>query len=373
MRITVLLSLLAFGAALVHDLSDYSTGPDMSLEDSNYAATNGKPVFYQIVMGSFPLRRQYKLWMASLRQVGKYEGTVVFVTDKPGCISQGLGEKLLGGRMTYSDKNVDIYPGVPGVGQVHILKVKKPRSVRGIKMHKSKAWQNMALAKIEHPVSSIVYTDTDVVIGKELNSFMAYEKSLEKKQHTLALFPDIGDANWEGGHDTDGPSGKAVHTGVVVMFPNKHSQACLKQWGEQVGGGSDDPKPIHHFSNSLLETEIESEEGSAGVDQQALHHAPACRNGGDGMKKMSTSYLLLPNEKSMQVGKTAQFVHITNTERWHEIKESTKNRFFKEKLQISDDIDWEKTGACPREVWATPEYMERNGIKDELKAKAVGK
>jgi len=186
--------------------------------------------------------------MASLREVGKYDGTVVFVTDKPGCISQGLGEKLLGGKMTYSDKNVDIYPGT-GKGQVHILKVKKGRSIKAIKMQKTKVWQNLANAKIEHPVSSVVYTDTDVVIGRDLSSFMSYEKSLETKQHTVALFPDIGSGAWEGAENSISPVNN-VHTGIVVMFPNKHSQACLKEWGIALGDGSDDPKPIHNFGAS---------------------------------------------------------------------------------------------------------------------------
>merc|ERR1719198_1784109 len=220
MRACLLVCLLTFASAL-------STFQEPEVD----AAINGRPVFYQIVMGSFPFRKQYKLWMASLREVGKYDGTVVLVTDKPGCIEHGLGEKLLGGNMTYSDKNVDIYPGT-GKGKVHVLKVKKPRSVRGIKLHKSKVWGNLEMAKIEHTVSSVVYTDTDVVIGRDLRSFMAYEKSLERKQLTLALFPDMGGANWEGGVESIATGGKvgSLHTGIVIMFPNKHSQACLKEW-----------------------------------------------------------------------------------------------------------------------------------------------
>lgn len=360
----LLLSLLASGSALVLDSPEL-----ISTEDSNYALTNGKPVFYQIVMGSFPFRKQYMLWMASLRQVGKYDGTVVFVTDKPGCIAKGLGAKFLGGEKTFSDKNVDIYPGT-GDGKVHIVKVPKARSVRGIKLHKSKAWKNVASAKIDHPVSSLIYTDTDVVIGKDLQSFLAYEKSIEKQQHTLALFPDSGSASWEGG------SQGAVHTGVVVMFPTKISQECLKDWGNNVGGGSDDPKPIHHFGSSLMETEEQSEkEASTGVDQQALGNSRSCKSGGKGILKMPVSYLNFPNENSMQNGKTAQFVHITNTARWSQIPHDTKKRFFHRWLQISDDVDWDAKGSCDRESWATPEYMERNHIKEpsQVRALKVGK
>jgi len=359
-RTCLLLSLLAGGSALVLNAPEITSD-----EDSKYAVTNGKPVFYQIVMGSFPYRHQFKLWYAALRQVGKYNGTVVFVTDKPGCIARGLGEKFLGGAMSYTDKNVDVYPGT-GDGKVHIIKVKKPRSIPGIKMHKSKAWANLAQANIDHAVSSIIYTDTDVLVGRDLSSFMAYEKTLEKKQHTLALFPDIGGASWEGG------TGTAVHTGVVVMFPTKASQACLKEWGQQLGGGSDDPKPIHHFGSSLLETEVELQETSEsrGVDQQALGNARICHKTGDGIFKMPAQYLNFPDEKSMSVGKTAQFVHITNTGRWKDISSTTKGRFFR-RIGISKDIDWEKTGACPKEVWATQDYMERNHIENPQMIRAL--
>merc|ERR1719399_2588916 len=99
-----------------------------AVADTNYALAHGKPIFYQIVMGSFPFRKQYQLWLGALRQVGKYDGTVVMVTDKPGCIENGLGHDLLGGKKTYSDEHVDIYPG-SGNGKVHILKTFTPKSV----------------------------------------------------------------------------------------------------------------------------------------------------------------------------------------------------------------------------------------------------
>lgn len=361
MQTSIVLAFLAVAAAL--NLQE----PDVSVEDTNNAVLNGKPIFYQIVMGSFPFRHQYKLWMASLRQVGKYDGTVVFVTDKPGCIELGLGEQFLGGNMTYSDKNVDVFPGT-GKGQVHILKVKKPRSVRGIKMHKSKAWDNLQLAQIKHPVSSIIYTDTDVIIGRDLSSFMAYEKSLEKKQHTLALFPDTGGASWEGGNGQAG-----VHTGVVVMFPSKNSKACLKEWGQQLGGGSDDPSPIHHFGSSLMEIEEQAKQDQqlTGVDQQALNGARSCKHQGEGISRMPASFLILPDETHMKYGKKAEFVHITNTARWSQTSTETKKKYFHKWIGVSKDIDWDKKGACPREVWATPEYMERNKVKDPAKARAL--
>jgi len=364
MRTCLLFSLLSLGAALTAKNTERKPADKtayFTTEESNYALTNGKPVFYQIVMGSFPFRKQYKLWLASLRQVGKYEGTVVIVTDKPGCIQSGLGENLLGGNMTYTDENVDVFPGVAGKGQIHILKVKKAQSVRSIKMHKSRVWTNLKAAKIEHPVSSAIYTDTDVVIGKDLRSWLSYERSLEKKGHTLALFPDPGGAAGEGGLAA-AASGGSVHTGVVVMFPTKDSQACLKEWGDQVGGGSEDPTPLHHFS--LLESE-ESSEKSSGVDQQALSNCKTCSNHGQGILRMPKQYLTLPDENSVRNGKTAQFIHFTNTARWKTIDDKIKKKFFYHNLKISRDTDYDTKGACTQELWNTDEYRLRNNIKEE--------
>merc|ERR1719181_2737435 len=113
MRASVLLSLAVLGDAL-------NLQQQQDVAETNYALAHGKPVFYQIVMGSFPFRKQYKLWLGALREKGKYDGTIVMVTDKPGCIASGLGKDLLGGEKTYSDDDVDIYPGT-GDGKIHIV------------------------------------------------------------------------------------------------------------------------------------------------------------------------------------------------------------------------------------------------------------
>jgi hypothetical protein len=348
MRACILFSLVVLGAALERK-SDLAI---TDIAEVNYALARGKPVFYQIVMGSFPFRRQYKLWLGALREAGKYDGTVVMVTDKPECIANGLGPKLLGGEREYTDENVDIYPGT-GNGKIHILKVFTPRSVLGIKMHKSKAWANIQKAKIDHPVSSIVYTDTDVVVAQDINEWLKYEKSLEKKRITLALFPDIGQLN---------DVSQNLHTGVVVMFPTVLSQRCIKSWGRQLGGGSDDPAPIHHFGSSLLQQggkQHRHRSAAKGVDQQALIRAQECK-AEDGILKMPEHYLSIPDAHDLQKKKTTLFMHITNTGKWKTIHKDTKAKFFYKVLGLSEDIDYETKGSCPREMWDTPAYKKLN-------------
>jgi len=343
MRTSIFLSLLTLGSAL-QQRSEQS----VNIAETNYALAHGKPIFYQIVMGSFPMRKQYMLWLGALRQAGKYDGTVVMVTDKPGCIVNGLGKELLGGERTYSDENVDIYPGT-GNGKLHILKVKTPQSVIGIKMHKSKAWANVNKAKVEHPVSSIVYTDTDVIVAQDINPWLSYAKGLEKKKLTLALFPDLGQIEDET---------QNLHTGVVLMFPTLASQNCIKAWGRELGGGSDDPAPIHHFSNgkSLLQSEKQKLKG---VDQQALVRSTECRANG-GVLKMPSSYLSFPNTRQLQKGKTTLFMHITNTGQWKNIDDHVKENFFYNKVGLSRKLDFLTKGSCSREMWDTTEYRKLN-------------
>lgn len=326
------------------------------VSQTNYALSHGKPIFYQIVMGSFPFRKQYKLWLGMLRQNGKYDGTVLIVTDKPGCVANGLGEQLLGGaKLPESDDHVDIYPGT-GNGKVHILKVKTPRSVLGIKMHKGRAWNNLKLAKVDHEVSSIVYTDTDVFVAEDVNQWLGYANGLAKRKHSLALFPDIGQLE---------DATQNLHTGVVVMFPTKASQRCIIEWSKQLGGGDDDPAPINHFGSSLIQKDMGRDQLKVkGVDQQALVKTRACHKHGapdptDGVFTMPSSYLSFPGPKELHKGKTSLFMHITNTGRWKQTSEEEKATFFYKKLKVSKEIDFMTKGHCPREMWDTKEYKLR--------------
>merc|ERR1719161_37266 len=93
-----------------------------------------------------------------------------------------------------------------------------------MKQEKARGWLNVKVAELPYPASSIIYTDEDVVIGKDLTEFMKYVRSLEGLNHTLALFRDTGKSAGE------------LHTGVVVMFPGAHTDECLQAWGKKLTG-----------------------------------------------------------------------------------------------------------------------------------------
>jgi len=61
-----------------------------------------------------------------------------------------------------------------------------------MKLEKARAFHNMKVADIPHPISSIIYTDEDIVIGKDLGEFVSLVRSIEHDKWTLALFKDTG-------------------------------------------------------------------------------------------------------------------------------------------------------------------------------------
>merc|ERR1719272_1327853 len=91
-----------------------------------------------------------------------------------------------------------------------------------MKLEKARGFHNMEVASVPHPVSSIIYSDEDILFAKDVSSFVSRVRDLEAAGHTLALFRDTGAAAGE------------LHTAVVVMFPGKGTDECLQAWGKQL-------------------------------------------------------------------------------------------------------------------------------------------
>jgi len=313
-----------------------------------------KPVFYAIIMGNLAYRHQVSLWLSSLRKLGAYKDEVVLVTDKPGCLATTLTEaKLLGTQISSSD-NVDIYgPGEGYVGNVHLMKRPKVGSIYKMKMEKTRAWQNMQLAEIPHPVSSIIYTDEDVTFAKDLTDFVSMVRSLEDQKHTLALFRDTGTSAGE------------LHTGVVVVFPGEATDRCLQMWGKNLkkvtaqkiaarrarGGGALKEDAVELEVDAVEENAMELEvEGmdeleqqelmSGGPDQKALGKSGACKakDGHSGISLFPEHYFWFPDAAGLKRGQRAEFVHFTNTNRWKNIKSGVIKQYLVD-IGIPEHID----------------------------------
>merc|ERR1719316_1532126 len=189
-----------------------------------------------------------------------------------------------------------------------------------MKLEKARAWINVKVAKIPHPISSIIYTDEDIVIAKNLKEFISIVHDLEKQKFTLALFRDTGLSAGE------------LHTGIVVMFPGKFTDDCLQAWGKKLTGvsiGSAEFKADLRESEESAELAdieedavLEEEAKAMGPDQQALHGTGQCRKktyGHDGIKILPKPYFWLPTPGGMKHDHKAEFVHFTNTGRWKRI------------------------------------------------------
>eukprot|EP00746_Dinoflagellata_sp_MGD_P158049 gnl/MRDRNA2_/MRDRNA2_86373_c0_seq9.p1 gnl/MRDRNA2_/MRDRNA2_86373_c0~~gnl/MRDRNA2_/MRDRNA2_86373_c0_seq9.p1 ORF type:complete len:111 (+),score=24.54 gnl/MRDRNA2_/MRDRNA2_86373_c0_seq9:139-471(+) len=85
-------------------------------------------------------------------------------------------------------------------------------------------------------------------------------KQLANLKHTLALFQDTGASAGE------------LHTGIVVMFPGTHTDACLQSWAKKLTGvriGSSGPveNTIHAPAKpGLINEDVAETEDVADVD-----------------------------------------------------------------------------------------------------------
>merc|ERR1719161_3506630 len=107
--------------------------------------------------------------------------------------------------------------------------------------------------------------------------------------HTLALFKDKGTAQHQ------------LHTGIVVMFPSKHSKTCLQKW-EEILKQSPILGKYTGFEKELpnLEKDLEGVD-AMGVDQRALGNTKECQKE-KGILKLNEQHLLMPDKKNMEKG-----------------------------------------------------------------------
>lgn len=286
----------------------------------------GKPVFYAVIMGRLAFRHQVSLWVSSLKKVGSWRGESLIVTDRPTCLAETLKEAKVIKEKLYGDDYVDIWAPAEGYeGNVHMVKRPLTNDINKMKLEKARAFLNINHAQIPYKVTSVVYTDEDVVIGKDLTEFLKYVRSLEGLNHTLALFRDTGKSAGE------------LHTGVVVMFPGKGTDECLQAWGKKlthVEIGSALAKfnledAQEHALNEDVSAEadlsrikenqlLDEEYAVMGPDQQALGATRPCKKSEEhmGIKILPSYFFWLPSPGGMANQHTTEFVHFTNTGRW---------------------------------------------------------
>jgi len=320
------------------------------------------PVFYSVFMGEYSGRHQARLWMSSLRKVGKWKGTIMMTTDKGECLANVLGEDLLGGKMEYSDDDVTIYPGTGPTGRVHIVHGKSKHAGGGLmgkefKRQKQLVWNHTDEAQFNHEVSSVVYTDEDIVFGKDLTDAMKDIRETEKHHYTLSLFQDQGHSSGE------------LHTGIVVSYPTNRSKACLAGWMKTLkhyvplGMRPKGPKSFSReianattesletpewkgFDNpkfDLLKTTANASATMEGIDQQSLGVTYKCNRH---INSLEPKFLKMPDKSSCEDGVGAEFVHFTNTYRAKGIPKPTQEKYFYDHLGLSRSLDVFGTTQC---------------------------
>jgi len=251
--------------------------------------------------------------------------------------------------------------------------VKRPlaKSINMMKLEKARGWLNVAKAQIPHVVSSIIYTDEDVVIGKDISGFVDVVRGLEASKHTLALFRDTGASAGE------------LHTGVVVMFPGKGTDECLQAWGKKLTGvqiGSaqeakfnlEDSQELALNEDNNVDADVsvikedqllDEEIAVMGPDQRALGQTKPCKKSPehDGIRILPGKFFWLPTPAGMGGnGHRAEFVHFTNTGRWKLISHSSIKKYLT-KIGVPEKID--PTGSVKALECAIPD----GGTIDDVK------
>jgi len=293
------------------------------------------PVFYSIVMSRLASKHQTRLYLSSLRTTGQWKGAIVMVTDQPECLSKNLGAELLGGaKLPISTETYDVYPGGKGNGKVFILKQPVTGNVKVMKQEKAFAWKNMA--KVGLTPSFIVYTDQDIVMGKDVNVVVNDAKAnLEGKGHTMALFIDQGVTKGQ------------LHTGIILLFPGAATEQCLADWGSKIISTSS--SKYHGFDRQQTDAQLSEEAGAAleaesmGPDQRALGKTGSCK-AGKGIAILDKTHLMMPTSGKLNGKQTATFIHFTNTNRWKSINNGVMKKYFEETLGLAAQewFDYEK-------------------------------
>jgi len=247
----------------------------------------------------------------------------MIATDQPACMVNTIGEELLGGPKDEAESNeaVSIYPGAGPNGKVYIVTGNKtkhaPNSFEARKTYKQQkqlVWEHIDQAKVNHPISSVIYTDEDIVFGKDLTAVVADIRKTEEKDYSLSLFADKGFSKGE------------LHTGIVVSYPTEKSKNCLAAWRKVLKKA---PQGTHH------NLKVQTNTNTAGVDQQSLGRTKECK----GHHELKAKYLLMPDKESCKSGKVGEFVHFTNTKRAKEISEKDQKTFFYKHLGLNEKLD----------------------------------
>jgi len=289
---------------------------------------------------------------------------VVIVTDRPGCIEKTLAaEQLLGPEKSRSE-DVDIFHRrSEEEGQVHIVKrqVSKGNIVK-IRLEKARAYQNIHKAGLDHHVSTIIYTDVDFVFGKDINTFVGNMHHMEKaKQHLLALFQE--EIPWANG--TKSGSEPFYHTSFMVMFAGSRTEKCLSEWGEWFKtqnnkDATEGPVEATEFADSenLGPREVESME----PESKALVNQLSCKV--RKIRILPRTNLWLPTDEGMKLGKTAEFIHFTNAERWPGATEIVDRTPVYSREDFSEKARESRRIAATRSEWhkTTKQYLQKIGV-----------
>jgi hypothetical protein len=349
------LAVVLLGVASALKLSPQETFGSPELTKIEWPGKPQVPVFYMTAMSKLANKHQTRLWLQSLRHTGKWMGDVVIVTDKPKCLENNFGLALLGGARIDEKDDIIVYPGGEGMGKVYFIKAQTTHDVKKMKQEKAMAWINIRSVGLNP--TYIVHTDQDIVFGNDVNTIVSSVNALEPG-YTLALFIDQGVTKGQ------------LHTGIIFLMSGEKTDKCLADWAVQIlqtraspyhGFNQLEPEVMEPDLNKLepgvMQPDLNKLEAEMmGPDQRALGKTGSCK-AGKGIHLLPKKDLMMPTKGTLGNGKTATFIHFTNTNRWKTIKPEIKKEYFTSVLGLPE-MEWFDYETC--------EYEAQDNDQDEI-------
>ena len=259
--------------------------------------------------------------LISIRRKGNWQGYVVVLTNVK---FQKMYQEKLGRIDTYlygDDSHVIALH--PTFEQLQDTLANAKRDSMKIKRFKTRALDVLEQDSRLDAVKMVIYMDIDIVVGRDLNSFLRHA---EKKYGVAAQTTTNKDESSKLALFED--KAMPLHGGIMVMARNS-SEFCLQKWREE-----QDKNPLQAYDQVAL-----------------LHMYNQNQKGRDTRCKVVQmqrgKHLVFPNEGYMtrKINTTEPFfrtfVHVTNNHRAGKISTEVQTEFFVKILELTKE---EKSG-----------------------------
>lgn len=186
-------------------LKDSKADSATSAVQSTVVRTN-EPVLVYIAHGQHA-SHMLPQSLTSLAELGEWPGEVAIITDHPVCVKHAVPKSA-----------ADL--------KLHILATTGRHDVMSMKRDKALIFHHLDAAGIN--ASTVLYIDTDIIIGGSMKKFLDMTRSPRYKSQHMLMYMDNGYHN---------ATGESWHGGLMFLRRSPATESCLAQWSQQIASG----------------------------------------------------------------------------------------------------------------------------------------